>query len=134
MIERAEKQALLAKQARRVINLLDDTPIVPGDQHPAYDGTEPARNCLNDAEDELRAWRSTVEPIHSNAGTLASGAVPAHPGQAADAIFEKEAAQQKEIEEEAARRVHGESAQSVTSESTTTENPPYPVGQGMSAS
>ncbi|KAL9093557.1 MAG: hypothetical protein Q9165_003952 [Trypethelium subeluteriae] len=131
LIERAEKQALLAKHARRVLNLLDDTPIVPGDQHPIYEGTETGRHSLNDAEDELRAWSSTAEPITSNAGAMASGAIPAHPGQVSDPSFEKEAAQQKEIEEEAARRVHGDGAQSVTTESTTTENPPYPVGQGV---
>ncbi|KAL9078018.1 MAG: hypothetical protein Q9157_003049 [Trypethelium eluteriae] len=131
LIERGEKQALLAKHARRVLNLLDDTPIVPGDQHPTYEGTETGRHSLNDAEDELRAWNSTAEPITSNAGTMASGAIPAHPGQVADPTFVKEAAQQKEIEEEAARRVHGDEEQSIATESTTTENPPYPVGQGV---
>ena len=30
-IERAEKQIILAKHGRRMLNLLDDTPVVPGD-------------------------------------------------------------------------------------------------------
>ncbi|KAI9658742.1 MAG: hypothetical protein M1821_002302 [Bathelium mastoideum] len=135
LIERAEKQALLARQARRVLNLLDDTPIVPGDAHPTYEAGEAARHALNDAEDELRAWRSSVEPIESNAGTMAQGAIPAHPGQAPEpTAFEREAAQQKEIEDETARRVHGNEGESVQSEGTATEtNPPYPVGQGVPA-
>lgn len=36
---------------------------------------EEAKQILNDAEDELRAWQPTHEPIHSNAGGLGSGAV-----------------------------------------------------------
>ncbi|TKA80872.1 hypothetical protein B0A49_03162 [Cryomyces minteri] len=79
-IERAEKQILLARQARRVLNLLDDTPIVPGDAHPAFDGAEVARQILNDAEDELRAWAPSHEPIHSSAGGLAANAMPASGG------------------------------------------------------
>ncbi|KAF2147115.1 uncharacterized protein K452DRAFT_215717, partial [Aplosporella prunicola CBS 121167] len=77
IIERAEKQALLAKHARAVLNLLDDAPIVPGESHPEYEGVEPGRNILNAAEDELRAWRPTCAPIASNAGHLGAGAMPA---------------------------------------------------------
>ncbi|KAF2876340.1 Eisosome component PIL1-domain-containing protein [Massariosphaeria phaeospora] len=75
-IERAEKQIILAKQARRMVNLLDDTPIVPGDAHPAFEGGESARHVLNEAEDGLRAWQPNVEPIHSSAGNLGVGAMP----------------------------------------------------------
>ncbi|KAF2739429.1 hypothetical protein EJ04DRAFT_401209, partial [Polyplosphaeria fusca] len=75
-IERAEKQMILAKQARRMINLLDDTPIVPGDTHPAFDGSEASRQILNEAEDELRAWQPNIEPITSSAGSLSVGAMP----------------------------------------------------------
>lgn len=75
-IERAEKQIILAKQARRILNLLDDTPIVPGDAHTDFDGVDTAREILNDAEDQLRAWQLNVEPIHTNAGSLGVGAMP----------------------------------------------------------
>jgi hypothetical protein len=75
-IERAEKQIILAKQARRMLNLLDDTPIVPGDTHTGFPSTETARQVLNDAEDELRQWQPDLEPIHSSAGTLGVGAMP----------------------------------------------------------
>ncbi|KAF2007885.1 hypothetical protein P154DRAFT_516665 [Amniculicola lignicola CBS 123094] len=87
-IERAEKQIILAKQARRILNYLDDTPIVPGNSHPEFESTEAARQVLNDAEDELRSWQPEIAPIHSNAGSLGVGAMPggvlpAHNGSAA---------------------------------------------------
>ncbi|RAR03243.1 protein transport protein sec24 [Stemphylium lycopersici] len=75
-IERAEKQIILAKHARRLLNLVDDTPIVPGDAHPAFAEGETARQVLNDAEDDLRRYQLDVEPIHSNAGNLGVGAMP----------------------------------------------------------
>jgi hypothetical protein len=72
-IERAEKQAILARQARRLVNLLDDTPVVPGDTRPAFADAEPAREVLNDAEEELRGWTNSTEPIHSSAVPMGSG-------------------------------------------------------------
>lgn len=82
-IERAEKQIILAKQARRILNLLDDTPIVPGDVHQPFGGFELARDILNDAEEQLRNWQSNVEPIHSTAGGLGLGAMPGAPAEVA---------------------------------------------------
>lgn len=75
-IERAEKQILLAKHARRILMLLDDTPVVPGDAHPTFERSDEARDILNAAEEDLREWTPTYEPISSNAGALASNAVP----------------------------------------------------------
>lgn len=56
-IERAEKQIILARHGRRLINLLDDSPIVPGEQPPPYLHGAQARQVLNDAEDDLREWQ-----------------------------------------------------------------------------
>ncbi|KAG9521360.1 hypothetical protein KCV07_g3642, partial [Aureobasidium melanogenum] len=81
IIERAEKQILLAKNARQLLNLVDDTPIVPGDAHPAFAHAETAREVLNVAEDELRNWTPDVEPIHSSADGLGVNAMPAAPMQ-----------------------------------------------------
>jgi len=75
-IERAEKQIILAKHARRLLNLVDDTPIVPGDVHPTFDGVEVARQVLNDAEADLRDYELHVEPIESQSGHLGVGAMP----------------------------------------------------------
>jgi hypothetical protein len=60
-IERAEKQIILAKHGRRLLKLLDDTPVVPGDARPAYPHGQQARQILNDAEDDLRDWRPELD-------------------------------------------------------------------------
>lgn len=44
--------------------------------HPTFANGDIARQVLNDAEDELRAWQPSIEPIHSNAGSLGAGAMP----------------------------------------------------------
>ncbi|KAK4105899.1 hypothetical protein N658DRAFT_137142 [Parathielavia hyrcaniae] len=56
-IERAEKQAILARHGLRLLQLLDDTPVVPGDVRQPYAHASQARQILNDAEDDLRDWR-----------------------------------------------------------------------------
>lgn len=57
LLERCEKQAIFARHARRILALLDDTPIVPGEEHKPFEGSEQARYILHEAEEELRAWR-----------------------------------------------------------------------------
>ncbi|KAK1090817.1 hypothetical protein LTR48_007561, partial [Friedmanniomyces endolithicus] len=76
IIERAEKQIMLAQQARRLVNLLDDTPTVPGEERPPFENSEAAREVLNDAEAGLRNYSPSIEPIHSAAGRLGVNAMP----------------------------------------------------------
>lgn len=66
-IERAEKQIILARHARRLLNYIDDSAVVPGDARPGYDHELEARQVLEDAETDLRAWEPSVEPIASSA-------------------------------------------------------------------
>ncbi|KAI1088835.1 putative sphingolipid long chain base-responsive protein [Rostrohypoxylon terebratum] len=61
VIERAEKQIILAKHGRRLLELLDDSPVTPGDARRAYQNGAAARQVLNDAEDDLKAWDKNVE-------------------------------------------------------------------------
>lgn len=68
VIERAEKQTILARHARRLLNYVDDSPVVPGDARQAYEHEHEARQILEDAENDLRGWEPTVEPIISAAG------------------------------------------------------------------
>ena len=75
-IERAEKQILLARHGRRLLNLLDDTPIVPGDARPTFEHADQARQILNDAEEDLREWQPNLEPIHSQATGMGSNLMP----------------------------------------------------------
>lgn len=61
IIERAEKQIILARHGQRLLKLLDDSPVVPGDSRPTYNGASQARQVLNDAEDDIRDWRPEPE-------------------------------------------------------------------------
>ncbi|MCJ1369572.1 hypothetical protein MMC20_000784 [Loxospora ochrophaea] len=76
-IERAEKQIILARHGRRLINLLDDTPVVPGDVRPPFEHASQARQVLNDAEEDLREWTPNLEPVHSSASDMGSNLMPA---------------------------------------------------------
>ncbi|CCT62436.1 related to meiotic expression up-regulated protein 14 [Fusarium fujikuroi] len=73
-IERAEKQIILAKHGRRLLELLDVSPVVPGDTRVPYQHSSQARQILNDAEDDLRDWRPEAEgfstPVQSRSPTL----------------------------------------------------------------
>lgn len=79
VIERAEKQMLLARHGRRLLNLLDDTPVVPGDTRPAFEHGQQARQVLNDAEEDLREWTPTLEAVPSSATDLGPNLMPASP-------------------------------------------------------
>lgn len=76
IIERAEKQIMLAQHARRLLNLLDDAPIVPGEERQVFSESEAARDVLNDAEESLRSWRPSVDEVRSQAGGLGVGGMP----------------------------------------------------------
>ncbi|KAI9808405.1 MAG: hypothetical protein M1826_004169 [Phylliscum demangeonii] len=77
VVERAEKQALLARHGRRLLNLLDDTPLVPGDSRPAFEHAGEARQILNEAEDDLRDWQPDLEPVTTSAAALDHTLMPA---------------------------------------------------------
>ncbi|KAK5169134.1 uncharacterized protein LTR77_006443 [Saxophila tyrrhenica] len=77
IIERAEKQIILATQARRVLNLLDDTPIVPGEERQLFAGSSQAQNILNDAETALRGWSPSLEGVQMHSTGLGTNAMPA---------------------------------------------------------
>lgn len=61
VIERAERQIILAKHGRRLLTLLDDTPVTPGDAPREYTHGSAARQILNDAEDDLRNWELRLD-------------------------------------------------------------------------
>jgi len=74
VIERAEKQIILAQHGRRLLSLLDDSPVTPGDDGHSYQEGSAARQILNDAEDDLRKWEPDLEaePVSSTAGGMAT--------------------------------------------------------------
>lgn len=75
-IERAEKQMILAKYGRRLVNLLDDTPVVPGDNRQPFGNAIEARQVLTDAEQELQQWQPNLEDVSTSAGGLGTNLMP----------------------------------------------------------
>ncbi|KAK3329763.1 Eisosome component PIL1-domain-containing protein [Apodospora peruviana] len=71
-IERADKQIILARHGLRLLDLLDTTPVVPGDTSRPYTQSGQARQILNDAEDDLRDWRldgDGLQKTNTNTGS-----------------------------------------------------------------
>ncbi|PGH06936.1 hypothetical protein AJ79_06409 [Helicocarpus griseus UAMH5409] len=93
-IERAEKQIILARHGRRLLNLLDDTPLVPGDTRGAYEHGDQARQVLNDAEQDLRGWEASLEPIQSAAVGMGTNLMPptsqVNEGEEGEVSYQKE--------------------------------------------
>ncbi|OAA32562.1 long chain base Stimulates Phosphorylation [Moelleriella libera RCEF 2490] len=83
-IERAEKQIILAKHGRRLLSLLDDTPVVPGDTRTVYAEGSQARQILNDCEDDLRDWRPDNETYEASLAETSPAATTKDKHAAAD--------------------------------------------------
>lgn len=54
--ELSEKFALIAGYGKALLELLDDSPVTPGEARPAYDGYEASRQIIMDAESALESW------------------------------------------------------------------------------
>ncbi|KAI3406270.1 PIL1 [Candida oxycetoniae] len=54
--EHAEKVALIAGYGKALLELLDETPVTPGETRPAYDGYEASKQIIIDAENALGSW------------------------------------------------------------------------------
>ncbi len=91
-IERSEKQIMLARHGRRLLNLLDDTPVVPGDTRPEFEHASQARQILNDAEEDLREWTPNLEPVHSTATGMGTNLMPTEAGTAGTSVSGQEEA------------------------------------------
>ncbi|PRT54610.1 Sphingolipid long chain base-responsive protein PIL1 [Wickerhamiella sorbophila] len=66
--EHCEKQALIAGYSKALLELLDDTPVTPGEIRPAYDGYDASKQIIMDCESALRDWtidQATVKPTLS---------------------------------------------------------------------
>ena len=65
-----------AKHGRRILNLLDDTPLVPGDVRPAYDNEPAGRQVLTDAELDLREWTPRLEAVPTSVDGIRRDLMP----------------------------------------------------------
>ncbi|KAL2810826.1 Eisosome component PIL1-domain-containing protein [Aspergillus granulosus] len=71
VVERAEKQNLLARHARRLLDCLDDTSVIPGDEPKEYAHGEEAKQIVEDAEQDLHSWQSSFDPVEAGARAAA---------------------------------------------------------------
>jgi len=54
--EHCEKLAIIAGYGKHLIELIDDTPVTPGETRNAYDGYEASKAIIQDCEDALTNW------------------------------------------------------------------------------
>jgi len=54
--EHAEKLALIAGYGKHLLDLIDDTPVTPGEARPAYDSYDTSKQIIVDAENSLSEW------------------------------------------------------------------------------
>ncbi|RYP41677.1 hypothetical protein DL767_000882 [Monosporascus sp. MG133] len=76
VIERAEKQIILAKHGRRLLALLDDEPVTPGDRRRSYTHGAQARQILNDAEEDLKNWVLRLDEAAVPSGRANEDTIP----------------------------------------------------------
>ncbi|KAF5096324.1 hypothetical protein D0Z03_001642 [Geotrichum reessii] len=66
--EHSEKLALIAGYGKSLLELLDDTPVTPGETRPSYDGYEASKQIIIDCENALASWtldQAVVKPTLS---------------------------------------------------------------------
>ena len=56
MREHCEKLAVIAGFGKHLLELVDDTPVTPGETRAAYDGYEASKAIIQDCEDALTNW------------------------------------------------------------------------------
>ena len=71
MREHAEKVAIIAGFGKHLLELVDDTPVTPGETRESYDGYEASKAIIQDCEDALTNWVSQNAAVHSNLSTRA---------------------------------------------------------------
>lgn len=66
MREHSEKLAILAGFGKHLLELVDDTPVTPGETRVAYDGYEASKAIIQDCEDALTNWVPQNAAVRSN--------------------------------------------------------------------
>lgn len=61
--ELAEKFALIAGYGKALLELLDDSPVTPGETRASYDGYEASRQIIMDAEIALESWTLDIAAV-----------------------------------------------------------------------
>ncbi|KAL4973904.1 Eisosome component PIL1-domain-containing protein [Aspergillus desertorum] len=64
--EHCEKVAIIAGYGKHLLDLIDDTPVTPGETRPAYDGYDASKAIIQDCEDALANWVSSKAAVKSS--------------------------------------------------------------------
>ncbi|OAX82216.1 sphingolipid long chain base-responsive protein PIL1 [Emergomyces africanus] len=67
--EHCEKLAIIAGYGKHLLELIDDTPVTPGETRNAYDGYDASRAIIQDCEDALTQWVSSHAAVSSKLST-----------------------------------------------------------------
>jgi hypothetical protein len=67
--EHCEKIAIIAGYGKHLLELIDDTPVTPGETRQAYDGYDASKAIIQDCEDALTNWVSSDAAVRSNLST-----------------------------------------------------------------
>lgn len=69
--EHCEKVAIIAGFGKHLLELVDDTPVTPGETRAAYDGYEASKAIIQDCEDALTNWVSSNASVNPKLSTRA---------------------------------------------------------------
>lgn len=64
--EHCEKVAIVAGYGKHLLDLIDDTPVTPGETRHAYDGYDASKAIIQDCEDALTNWVSSKAVVKSS--------------------------------------------------------------------
>jgi len=64
--EHCEKVAIIAGYGKHLIDLIDDTPVTPGETRHAYDGYDASKAIIQDCEDALSNWVTSKAVVKSS--------------------------------------------------------------------
>lgn len=67
--EHCEKVAIIAGYGKHMLELIDDTPVTPGETRQAYDGYEASKAIIQDCEDALTNWVTSNAVVSSKLST-----------------------------------------------------------------
>lgn len=67
--EHCEKLAIIAGYGKHLLELVDDTPVTPGETRAAYDGYEASKAIIQDCEDALTNWVTANAAVSSKLST-----------------------------------------------------------------
>jgi len=67
--EHCEKLAIIAGYGKHLLELVDDTPVTPGETRAAYDGYEASKAIIQDCEDSLTNWVTANAAVSSKLST-----------------------------------------------------------------